>query len=187
MTTKTRLTLDEFLALPGIDERRLELIDGEVCEKMSPRWGHSRLAGELYVVLQAFGIVGVEPRAIIPDAPAWGPSAPIPDLALYRPAHGAHQPKADEWMTRPPDLVVELLSIGQSRTEMRAKASIYLAFGVPCVWVFDLERQTVDVYEGGDRRTLSAADTLTCETLPGFAERIGDLLVRAGFELDGDG
>ena len=179
MTTKTRLTLEEFLRMPDIEERRLELIDGEVYEKMSPRWGHSSLAVELAIALKPFGFVGVEPRAIIPEAPAWGPSAPIPDLALYK----TNRPKTDEWMTAPPDLVVELLSIGQSRTEMRAKASIYLGFGVPCVWIFDLERQTVDVYEGGDRRTLTATDTLSCDTLPGFAERIGELLARAGFEL----
>ena len=34
MVTQTRMTLEEFLALPGIDEQRLELIDGEVYEKM---------------------------------------------------------------------------------------------------------------------------------------------------------
>jgi hypothetical protein len=31
------MSLEEFLALPDIDERRLELIDGQVCEKISPR------------------------------------------------------------------------------------------------------------------------------------------------------
>ena len=181
MTTKTRLTLDDFLALPDVDERRLELIDGEVSEKMSPRWGHGALAMELGFALRPYGSVAAEPRAIIPDARSWGPSAPLPDLALYKTA----QPKPDEWMTRPPDLVVELLSLGQSRTEMRAKASIYVEFGVPCVWVFDLERQTVDVCEGGERRTLTAADALSCATLPGFGERIGDRLARAGFEVEG--
>ncbi len=180
MATKTRLTLEEFLRMPDIEERRLELIDGEVHEKAARPWGDGALVGELGSALHSFGFVGLAPRAIIPEAPSWGPSAPIPDLALYK----TNRPKSDEWMTAPPDLVVELLSIGESRTEMRAKASIYLGFGVPCVWIFDLERQTVDVYEGGDRRTLTATDTLSCETLPGFAERIGELLARAGFELE---
>lgn len=173
-----RLTLDEFLALPDIEERRFELIDGEVYEKAPRRWGHGALIGELGFVLRSFGFIGVEPRAIIPAGPSWGPSAPLPDLALYRSA----RPKPDEWMTRPPDLVVELLSIGQSRSEMRSKAAVYVEFGVSCVWVFDLERQTVDVYEGGERRTLTARDTLTCRTLAGFEERIQDLFARAGLE-----
>ena len=180
MTTKTRLTLEEFLRMPDIEERRLELIDGEVYEKAARRWGDGALVGELGSALHSFGFVGLAPRAIIPEAPSRGPSAPIPDLALYK----KNRPISDEWMTAPPDLVVELLSIGQSRTEMRAKASIYLGFGVACVWIFDLERKTVDVYEGGDRRSLTAADTLSCDTLPGFAERVGELLARAGFELE---
>ena len=180
MTTKTRLSLAEFLRMPDIEERRLELIDGEVHEKMSPRWGHGELAIELAFALRPFGFSSTEPRAIIPEAPAWGPSAPIPDRAFDK----STRPKPHEWMTRPPDIVVELLSIGQSRTEMRAKAAIYVEFGVPCVWVFDLERQTVDVYERAERRGLAAADQLTCETLPGFSERIGDLFQRAGFEVD---
>ena len=69
-------------------------------------------------------------------------------------------------------------------TEMRAKASIYVEFGVPCVCVFDLERQTVDAYEHGARRNLTAAETLTCQTLPGCSERIGDIFHRAGFDAD---
>ena len=67
---------------------------------------------------------------------------------------------------------------------MRAKASIYVEFGVPCVCVFDLERQTMDAYEHGARRNLTAAETLTCQTLPGCSERIGDIFHRAGFAAD---
>lgn len=179
MTTKTRLTLDEFLAMPDIDGR-LELIDGEVYEKVSPSWGQSELASELVIALRPFGFVGVEPRAVIDGGPSWAPSSPLPDLALYKSA----RPKPEEWMTRPPDVVVELLSLNQSRSEMRSKASVYVNFGVPCVWVFDLERQTVDVYENGDRKTLMPTDTLRCATLPGFSEQIGDLFARAGFEVE---
>ena len=55
MTTKTRLSLAEFLRMPDIEERRLELIDGEVHEKMSPRWGHGELVIELAFALRPFG------------------------------------------------------------------------------------------------------------------------------------
>ncbi len=36
VTTLARSRLEEFLANPTIEERRLELIDGEVCEKPTP-------------------------------------------------------------------------------------------------------------------------------------------------------
>lgn len=179
MVTETRLKLDEFLALPDIDERRLELIDGEIYEKVSPRWGHSRFAIELGIALRPFGFVGAEPRAIIPDSPDRGPSAPLPDLAMYR----EKPPRADEWMTNPPDLAVEFLSLGQSRREMRTKVDMYLAFGMKCVWVFDLERRSVDAYEGGERRTLRGSDQLVATTIPGFADRVDELYERSGFKI----
>ncbi|MGI8926593.1 MAG: Uma2 family endonuclease [Tepidiformaceae bacterium] len=178
MVTQMRLTLQQFLAMPDIDERRLELIDGEVYKKVSPRWGHARLAIELGLALRPFGHVGAEPRAIVPGAPAHGPSAPLPDLALYRDA----PPKSAEWMTQPPDLVVEFLSIGQSRSEVRTKVDVYLTFGVRTVWVFDTERESVDVYEGGNRLTASTDDILTGLAVPGFAKRVDEIYRDAGYE-----
>ena len=44
---------------------------------------------------------------------------------------------------------------------MRAKVDVYLAFGVPVVWVFDPERETVDAYDEGSRRILSGENVLT--------------------------
>ncbi len=174
MTTSTRLTLEEFLAMPGIDERRLELIDGEVYEKMSPRWGHGALAGNLWALLEEHGFAAVEPRAVIQPAPDRGPASPLPDVAFYR-----HNPPADdEWMERPPDIAVEILSKDQSRVEMRRKVDIYRAFGIPVVWVFDPERESVDVYEAGTLRTLSGDDVLTSVVVPEFKHRVADLYER---------
>lgn len=171
MTTRTRLSLDDFLALPGIDERRLELIDGEVYEKASPRWGHGYIAGRLFVLLDAVGYASVEPRAMMPGGTDRGPSSLLPDVAFYR----TNPPAADEWMTRPPAVVVEVLSLGQSRTAMRAKVDLYLAFGVESVWVADLEREWVDVYEEGRRRTLSGEDVIESPAAPGFRTTVAEL------------
>lgn len=174
MTAKTRLSLDAFLAMPDIDERRLELIDGEVYEKVSPRWGHSRIAVRLGSLLDRYGYAGGEPRAIIPESGDRGPSAPLPDLAFYR----EDPPGDDQWMTRPPDVAVEILSLQQSRLEMRSKVDLYISFGVKSVWVVDLERSLVDVYENGERRTLSGDDILGSDAVPGLLITINDLLRR---------
>ncbi len=162
MTTSTRLTLEEFLAMPDIDERRLELIDGEVYEKRSPRWGHGRLALLIGGVLDEFGYAAVEPRAVIHPAPDRGPSSPLPDVAFYR----DNPPDDDDWMRRPPDIAVEILSKDQSRRDMLPKVGIYRGSGVPVVWVVDPERTSVDVYEHDIRRTLSSDDALTCSLIP---------------------
>ncbi len=175
MVVTTRLRLEDFLAMPRIEEERLELIDGEVYEKPMPRWGHARQAGQLVAELNRFGFAGVEARAIIPAAGDLEASAPLPDVAFYR-----HNPPADdEWMSRPPHVAIEILSLGQSRTEMRTKVEVYLRFGVESVWVVDPERHLVDVYEAGARRTLSGDDILQSPAAPGFALRVADLLSRA--------
>jgi Uma2 family endonuclease len=171
MTTIMRLSLEDFLAMPGIDEQRLELIDGEVYEKVSPRWGHGHLVIQLGHLLLPFGVASAEPRAIIPGGQDYSDSAPIPDLSFY----GDNPPAPDDWMRRPPDVAVEVLSPGQGRRDMRAKVDLYLRFGVGSVWVFDLQRESVDIYEGGSRRTLGNADTLTTPVVPGLAIDLGTL------------
>ncbi len=175
MVSSTRLRLEEFLAMPRIEEDRLELIDGEVYDKPMPRWGHARQAGQLVGELNRFGFAGVEPRAIIPVAGDLEASAPLPDVAFHR----DNPPADDEWMSRPPHVAIKILSLGQSRTEMRTKVEVYLRFGVESVWVVDPERGTVDDYEGGSRRTLSGDDLLESAAAPGFSMRVADLLGRA--------
>lgn len=164
VVTSTRLSLKDFLAMPAIEERRLELIDGEVFEKPTPTWGHGTIALAIGALLNNVGFAAVEPRAIIATAGNLGPSAPLPDVAFYR----DNPPRPEERMTSPPHVAVEILSPGQSRTEMRTKVELYLRFGVESVWVVDAERRTVDVYEGGERRTLTLGDTLTSASAPGF-------------------
>ncbi|MGE5597385.1 MAG: Uma2 family endonuclease [Hyphomicrobiales bacterium] len=171
MVTSTRLTLDQFLAMRDIDERRLELIDGEVYEKVSPRWGHGRIAGELYQQLSQHGYASVETRAIIPPVGGFAASAPLPDVAFYR----TSPPPDDDWMREPPDVVVEVLSLGQSRREMRAKVELYVAFGVKSVWVADLERESIDVYEEGGRRTFARGEELETAHVPGLRLAVGQL------------
>lgn len=174
VVTQTRMTLEEFLALPDIDERRLELIDGEVYEKMSPKWGHSRIVVRLGVLLEPFGVAGVEPRTLIPPSGDLGPSAPLPDLAFFL----GDDPADDQWITRPPDLTVELLSIGQRQRDVRAKIDAYIRFGIRSVWVVDLERQTVDIYENGTRRTVAGEELIQSLAIPGFAIPVNSLFER---------
>jgi Uma2 family endonuclease len=175
MTTRTRTTLEEFLAIPDFDERRLELIDGEVWEKPMPNWGHSTIQGELYHLLRPFGYGGVEPRAIIPASGNFDASSPVPDFAFFL----DQPPPGNDWMRQPPLIAAEVLSPGQSRREMHAKVALYQEFGVRSVWVFDPERREVEVYEDGGRRILADSDTLTTPYVPGLAIDLGALFDRA--------
>jgi Uma2 family endonuclease len=78
-----------------------------------------------------------------------------------------------------PDLVVEILSPGESAERFARKLRFYLLHGVRLVWVVDPFAQTITVYRPGpaDERVLRAGDTLDGEdVLPGFAASIAEVM-----------
>ena len=174
MGTALLASLEDFLADPEIDERRLELIDGEVYEKPMPTWGHGTLAVELGAALREHGFVAAEPRAVIRAVASFDASSPIPDVAFYR----EDPPSPKEWMARPPTIAAEILAPGQSRRDMRPKLALYLAFGIESVWVVDPAARAVEVYEGDGRRVLEEGQTLTTEAIPGFELSVAKLFER---------
>ena len=170
MAIATRLTLEEFTAIPDFDERRLELIDGEVVEKPIPTtWNHGRAAGELYAITRRLGSGAVEPRAMIPGSSARAASSPLPDFAFYV----SGPPPDGRWMVDPPTIVAEVLSPGQTHRAMQTKVDLYLTFGVKSVWVIDLDGETFEVFEGESRRLWRAGETLRTAFVPGLAINLG--------------
>ena len=79
----------------------------------------------------------------------------------------------------PPDLVVEVLSEGNTPREMQIKLGEYAAFGVKLVWYVDPEAKTVTVYTKGRERgkkVLGVGDTLDGgKVLPGFTLPVADI------------
>ena len=79
------------------------------------------------------------------------------------------------FMPFPPDLVVEVVSPGDSFTEVTAKVAQWLEAGTRTVWVADEERKKIHVYEGGRTSILHEGDTLTGgDVLPGFAVPVAE-------------
>ncbi len=79
----------------------------------------------------------------------------------------------------PPDLVVEVLSEGNTPREMAIKLGEYAAAGVKLVWYVDPDAKTVTVYPKGRERgkkVLGVTDTLDGgKVLPGFTLPVADL------------
>jgi Uma2 family endonuclease len=80
-----------------------------------------------------------------------------------------------------PDLVVEVLSKGNTRKEMKRKLGEYFRAGVRLVWYVDPAKRTVPVYTAVDRFTvLHENDTLDGDdVLPGFSLSIRDWFAEA--------
>ncbi len=113
MVTRTRHTVDEFLALPET-EPPSELIGGEVVQKMAPTWNHGLLVRELILDIGNYlrttreaEIVTEARHAARPDDTVYLPDINVTlrerlpnDRAAF--ARGA--------VEVPPDLAIEVLS-----------------------------------------------------------------------------
>ena len=80
----------------------------------------------------------------------------------------------------PPDIAVELRTRAKPPGDCSdARLSAYLDFGVRSAWVVDPERQTVEVYEGGERRTYQGDEPVRCSIVPALNLRPATLFERA--------
>jgi Uma2 family endonuclease len=80
-----------------------------------------------------------------------------------------------------PDLIVEVLSKGNTPKEMKRKLGEYFRAGVRLVWYVDPKKRTVQVYTAPDRSVLLGEDQMLDgdDVLPGFAISIRDWFAEA--------
>ncbi len=76
-----------------------------------------------------------------------------------------------------PDLIIEVISPGDTSQEVQAKVSEYLSAGTRLVWVvYPKTRNVVEYRPGGEARVLSEEDSLDGrDVVPGFRCRISEL------------
>lgn len=181
MAIQSRLyTVTEFeqiLAQPENSERLLELVNGEIIEKM-PTEEHGiivlNIGGEIRIYLKSnpVGRVGVEIRHRNPDDDY---NDRLPDISFTA---DTMTPVVKEGaVLRFPDLAVEVKSPTDSYRLMREKAAYYLANGVKLVWLVYPEKRIVDVYRAdGEIQILAESDALGGgDVLPGFTMPVSDI------------
>jgi Uma2 family endonuclease len=145
-TSSPPITLEEFLAMSKSHER-YELIEGNIVPKMAPQRFHSKTQRALLRYLEDWGEsrgeIGIEWSVILQRrGKDW---VPIPDL-LFVSQQRLPKNLGDEPCPIPPDLVIEIISPGQSFGEMAEKAMDYLNAGVLRVWVVDPQAQSITVF-----------------------------------------
>lgn len=170
MATKTRLSVEEFLALPET-EPPSEYFDGEVVQKVSPGIPHSALAAWIASRLLRWAeqaepaYVGVEGRHISPGRNR----VYLPDAHLTRLSRLAGH-EDENPLTVAPDVVVEVLSPDDRPQVVLEKVELYVALEIPLVWFVDPEERTIREYRGGrPSRFYSGSDVIDgAPVLPGF-------------------
>ncbi len=156
-TSVKKLSKSEFWALTATAEDvTYELISGTAIPKMSPKYFHSRSAGKIFMLLQAwatsYGRVGIEWAFELNDD-----STPVPDLIYV--SFDRLSPAWNENTACPvaPELAIEIISPGQPMEQMAQKAQLYLAGGVDRVWVVDPVQQIITIF-GPDDAPLNYRD-----------------------------
>jgi Uma2 family endonuclease len=175
------LTLQEFLSLAQ-EEKHLELVDGKAVPKMAPKYFHVTVQRVLERVLEEWGSGrGRAERewAVIlrRNDQDW---VPVPDLCYV-----SFERLPEEWMENvacpvAPELVVEVVSPGQSFGALTAKAADYLLAGVLRVWLVDPQGRSFTVfYPDRPPITLTGEQALTDALLPGLTLTPMQLFQRA--------
>lgn len=178
MAVEPRLmTAEEFLALPD-DGMRHELVNGEVRTMSPSRPKHGRIAGAIHTHLGVFVRTDRVGEVFAAD-PAFrlGPYlVRAPDVAFVRTDRlPEDDPSAFDGA---PDLAVEVVSPGDTASEIQEKVEQWLSAGALAVWVVYPAGPRLALHRpDGTSRTLGPDDAVDGgDALPGFRIRLRDLV-----------
>jgi Uma2 family endonuclease len=172
-------TVDDVVRLNDHEDRLYELVDGILVEK-TVGLQESLIAGDILTILNNF----VKPRGLKLVAGADGTIqldinlVRIPDVSFFSLERLPGGEVPDEPVPLlVPDLVVEVISRGNTPKEMGEKLKDYFEKGVRLVWYVRPRSRVVDVYTAPDHFTrLTASMRLDGgDVLPGFSVQLGEL------------
>ncbi len=159
------------------DDKRYELIEGELIELPSPGEAHGYLTVLLskylvdYVIEHNLGRVTADSGFYSEDDQY---TVLSPDVAFRRLDPDA-EPATRKWVPVMPDLAVEIKSPSNTIAELRRKAAIYLRHGAQLIWIVMPDTQSIEVCRldaDGDMQSeiIGPDGSLSGEdVLPGFA------------------
>lgn len=174
-------TIAEWLAQP--EDRRLELIDGELVEKALPDWDHSQAQGGIdRAIGTAFHRRGGPGQPggwwIGPEIDIQlGPHGFRPDLSGWRRDRVPTMPK-ERPITVRPDWICEVVSESNATTDTVKKLRRYHEAGVPHYWLADPKVKTLTVYRHQAEGYLAvlvaeAGETVRAEPFHAIELRVG--------------
>ncbi len=164
--------LRDYLRMPEL-KPALEYVGGRIVQKMSPMLPHSVIQGELRDALNIFARPLKLGRAYTELRAVYGGSARVADVSYYSANRLPKILRREDpiEVTLAPDIVVEILSPGQTTSELRKKVQFSIRHGSRLGWLIHPKRERVDVL-GPNReiRSLRIGEALTGEdVLPGFS------------------
>jgi Uma2 family endonuclease len=143
-TISKALTYEEWLALPEVEGVE-EVVNGEILKMPPNKVIHADTVENLADLLKA----QLDRRTVQVRVSTFGVvirreplTTRVPDIAVFIRSNVVEK---DGYIHSAPDLIVEVLSPANTRSERAEKLQDYESLGVPEVWVVSPEAQTVEV------------------------------------------
>ena len=179
VNTKVKFTYDDYRTAP--DDKRYELLEGELVMAPAPTRKHQRtlanLATQLWnfvrqnnlgeVYFAPFDVVLSEERVFQPDI-----------LFVSRERLSIINPENIRGAA--PDLVVEILSPATAERDRFYKRSVYARYGVKEYWIVDPEAGTIEVTKLGEKdleteKVYGEGESLKSPLLEGLAIQMDEV------------
>jgi len=149
---KKKYTYEDYLKTP--DDKRYELIEGELLMTPSPITNHQRISGRIEFALRKF--VSENDLGEVFDAPydvyLDDENVVQPDIMFI--SKGRSKIIGEKNLQGAPDLVVEILSESTAYRDLIQKKKLYAKFGVKEYWIVVPEEKTIDIYSLKDKSYL---------------------------------
>lgn len=169
---KTRYTYEDYLQTP--EDKRYELIGGELILVPAPKTKHQIVSAELHYLLMKYNEQNSVGKILAAPTDVYLDEENVlqPDILFVSNERQTIITEAN--IKGAPDLVVEIVSPSSAYYDLVKKKKIYAKFGVKEYWIVDPEEKTVEVHqlEGDSYRvtkSLSEDDELTSGTFPGLS------------------
>ena len=176
---RIKFTVSDYMTTP--EDKRYQLLDGELILAPSPTSRHQTILLELSATLHQFvsqnslGQVWFAPLDVVLS----DYDVAQPDLLFVSNSRAEIVTEAN--IQGAPDLVVEVLSPTSVQYDRGYKRTLYGRSGVREYWIVDPEDRTVDVFIAGEeglahQATYGSGDTLTSALLSGLAIDLDTIL-----------
>ena len=176
-----KLTYEDYCRAP--DDKRYELLNGELMMVPAPNTKHQEILGRLHVELHRFvqehelGKVYVAPLDVVLS----DTDVVQPDVLFISRARADRITDAN--VQGAPDLVIEILSPSTADRDLENKHELYGRHGVLEYWIIDPVAETVTVHRQRDGKLkragqLGRGESLATAVLEGLALELDDILAR---------
>jgi Uma2 family endonuclease len=138
----TVISVEDYLN--STSEPDHEFVHGVLKERAMPEWDHAAWQSALVVWFSQHGLDwGIRAMPELRVRVAIG-NFRIPDVTIV-----SRQAPREPYLTHAPLAVFEILSPGDSTTDLHEKLAAYEAMGIPAIWVIDPAKNTYRRYVQG--------------------------------------